>query len=618
MADSLTHIFVWHLPCDKRIAWGWDKHYRNYKVYPLLYSSLCAAREIFPPDRFVDPYSFVSSEKRKQIVDRAIVLCDRYYAHDDSARLDYHHFIDAQTFTILVQNYFMYAELVRAVKARFGDGRFVQMPVFSGLAVPGVINKFQRILDIIIEDVNGHHQFHRREIFDVIINLSRSFLFRFMEAVCPVVSPRLKRENMQSVDLLFLALEAPDKRNQALLVSGLSNRFDGSIKWLIPEEDKFGVSKDERMLENLPMTKRVGVEKIPSSLAFGFKWRFGFLRRAFIAWLRQNISRTLRAVGESDFGPVSAFNIAGVLANEMSDVPLALKGARSILDQHNPRLVVLNSLHGPYRIVSSYLEKRKIKVMLLPHGIEDTDGPEVSWRADVIARFGEWDIKELERLSVNYKRRLIAVGGVHLSSLATRRDHVSVPLAGAAREVLYPQAYYYSWLPDSPAEIESDICQMSDACASQDFLLRVRCHPRQMEWNYFDMQWMASHPKAAEWILSDGSSSLVEDILRASIVIIRSWAGASFQCLYFNVPIIAWLPRTNYGYCDKVLEAFPSKARTREDLEIELKRLSEEPAYRTTVIRGQQELLSRIVKNPSSDPYEQAIHAVLEEISATA
>ncbi len=607
----MIHIFLWSLPNEPRIAAEWTRIHGDFRVYPLSLAAWHTARALLGEERTVDISLLVSPDERRLIFRRAGDLAEhvigelKQSAYPWCAGTDYLQMINA-TYAFL-----LWRRLIREARSRFGDGVVHNTAVFSRSSVPGQVFRDHRLLDLAADAANGLVCASRaRKLFEWITEAACTVAYPLLKVPGLCVKPVDKRRRKSRVDLLVMALDEADRRIQAPLVERLVRTGRLSVQWTTVTHSRTRASRDEESADKIEY-QASHIRPIPTDIRELYRWRNPLLKQLSRRLLAREYARALASFFDTEIAAPVIKRFAALLSIQHEHF-LLYHGARLLLEEADAGALMMNSSYADMLATQICAERMNIPLIRMPHGAENIHGPRQQWRARRIGIYGRAGVDALQR---RFGKDCCAevVGALHFGAFAAgkiKRDNAGNEKS--ALLILSPGGTLN--YPDTAQEEEEDVAAIAVAVHNWGGRLIVRCHPRQVNTNYYDYVLMSEMERHSDWSLSDGSDSLVQAVGRSSAVVVRSWSGAAVQCLYGGVPIVSWMPRPGLETGDELLDQFPCRAHDAAGLQSILHSLSNDAGYAETILKAQQKILEYYISRPYDDPYAQAESFVIRAV----
>ncbi|MCP5487520.1 MAG: hypothetical protein H7A43_02635 [Verrucomicrobia bacterium] len=597
------------MPEESEIASAWSRQYGSYRVYPITYAAMLAARKIFDGDVLVDPSMLVDCGKRRELYEKSLRDTDTFL---DTLEGDFLLCgMDPGFVYYALFHTYLFSRMIREARRRHGEGPVVVMPFFSRSTAPVLLIKVAQALDLAASEANWFHKPGRRDIIKQVVYHRFSRLYYAMRRIRAVRTAAAAACRAERVDVLIVGFEGADRRNQYDLYQRLSREEHVRTRWIRPAGERFRLTADEqardRSVEESPEAGHVQDVDWDSRIARSGVCRTGIILREL---LRARISAAARSAAALALSPHGA----SIFADLMTDTSSAARreAVYAVLDRYRPAVTVLSASHQLNRYARAWARDRRSDSLRLPHGVEYFKYMRCWWSFDAVGLPGRRAGKDFDLHHGAEGAMTGLVGGMGHArqySLASERGTA----ASSAKTVLYPLSFISYVFPDMPAEIEQDLRALLDVISRHGCRFRLRNHPRAGMWMPDDYTRMKQELAHDAFDIGDSGCSLSEDLKNCCLVLARHWGGAIVQALYSRVPVIAWMPRPATTYSDEILESFPMMARTPSELAAALVRL-EDPAAVEDVIRQQDVLLAELFEDPYDDSPDRAAAFILNAL----
>lgn len=422
---------------------------------------------------------------------------------------------------------------------------------------------------------------------------------------------RAPPETGGAAPVVVCGLQGSDSFFQRVLVERLQQAGVQGLRWLVPEIVTTRLSEDERAAEPAAVraVRRVVRERT------GLRWRHPLFGRLSARAIRRRVRRAFAAVTGGALTDGQCGRLADWLMAGEWDVRLRYEAVARALDACRPRLLVANSSLGGVTLAHEWARRRGCRYLRLPHGVEYGSEMAFRWAADDLGVMGAHHRRHLLAAGLTTGERCFLAGGVHVAA----QNLVALKEAGAPpppeRRILLLLTFVAVFqFPDSHAEMKQDLLHLGRACAGEGHLFSVRNHPRDPSLSSYPMLVAQAAQAGIPLEISDARQSLIRDLQRSAMAVIRLWSGAAIAALYAGKPLIGWLPRPSYAASDDILRELPLCATTAEELGRMVHRWSREADFREDVLRRQRELLADHLADPWGDPFDPSVRRILRVV----
>ncbi len=595
--STLTkHLFVWSLPEEHELVAAWNRKYAHYKVYPLTYAAHLMAVKLFAREQVADIATLVSPLERRQLYEHAMhdtdqmmeALSGDYYLRNiDPGEILYN---------LFQQSY--YAALIHAGRATHGEGPVIVLPMFSGSAAAPMMIGMAKCMDLAASEANWFHQVHKLDLLADFFHFLYGRILYGLGRIRRLGISVLHRTKLQGCDVLLVGFEGADRRNLDP-VWNLLNKTNNSHRYIRPAGDTATVSMDEASRE----TAVVGGEKIQDvdwHAAEQSCRRVGTATRSALAF---RFASRLRSVLPDRFSRQGARLVSRQLLGNTTIVARN-HCVTSILSAYRPSTVLLTASHQMNRFAMSWAKDQQVDIIRLPHGVEYYRFIRSWWPEGYNGVSGRRGYRAFQESCGDAKRKAFVAGGMLFKEQYEKaRSALPRPnvVCGTKRQILLPLSFVAYFFPDRPEEFVDDLSSINRALEALDMHLLIRKHPRSGMWMPDDISRIKEHHCLSRIQISDGSSSLIVELMESEVVIVRHLSGVLISSLYAGKPVIGWLPRPSAPYADEVLCELPCVARTVEDLRGLIQQLTHDTNFRDLQLSKQEEYFHEIIENPRGD-----------------
>lgn len=599
-------LLVWSLPDEAAFVNAVRSQFGRIAVCPLRMPALHAARRLLAPEEILDPADVLPVAERLEVFDEATAAFNRFVAlfrgqepWFDGAEVD--------TSGPLFYYFFLWRRLIRNLDARCGRPRLLHYGVFSKLSLIGLYTNCADLLGALVERRAGAAEVSglRRAAEDFAVALggvvnARPQLFSSAGA-CPAV-PR--------GDLVLASPAEGDRWVQTEIAKRLAER-GADFLLLASGEMKVKMSADEAAFnEGLDAVAAKSV-LLPPYWRMR-RWRrgpWGALHRRFV---RRRFHDALCAAGGGDASRGEWLVLADFLATTNGDRALDWLSVESVLDAARPKTVVVQSGTYTTPLVNVWCERRGVKTVRLPHGMEHSFWHGY-WRGDVLGVMGRHTEEELKaELPGGTGMKFARVGGVHVAQMIRGARTEKRPVV---RRALLIHSGSMFIRPDCDSEQERFILDLAEQLSAVGVPLHIRFHPRQ------EFVLKPDHALVAEvgakrgiaFTVADSAESLTQQVADSAVTINQTWSGACLAPLFERVPLIAWMPGPHIAPYAKTQEMMPLRGANGREVATLAKRLCDDAEFRAESLRAQDDVLAELIEDPQGDPYGRSVELVLRE-----
>lgn len=610
---NTTHIYLWSMPLEPRIIDSWDEKFKNYHVYPLTYSSIVAVRQLLCRSKWSDSSDLLSAQEREACFHAGQNYSDRLIGVLRKSKVSWVSSADHLQLALSFFQYFLWRDLIRAGRVKYGEGPVIHYPVFSNASIPTSIRRSIDMFKLASDEANGwSHPTKKERIYNAVDLVLSKAAYLFLKHPRLMLGYEGPKPLFSGCDLIMLAQQEADRWIQAPLVSRLNNKHSVRIGWIRCSESSLKKSPDEIQINKVSASSDEVV--IPPDLREYSRWRLRIFKKFSDAFLAIEYKRGIRSISDT-ISKSTSFRLANLLSRQHEHIRL-FRSVEGLLSKAEPRCLAINSSYSDMLTPQIWAERRNIPLIRLPHGMEDTLGQTMQWNGKYIGVFGRRAAQDLAGLLNSSKSTIAKIGSLHIGKMAMdiagQRELLNFDQNFKVLLPVSPGAFHF---PDSPLQIEQDIEAITSAVNRAGGVLIVRGHPRQASGNWSDFSLKKRILSNQDWLLSDGSqASLTEQINSSTVIVVRMLGGAAVQCLYSKRPVVAWLPRTGLKFSDTILRDLPANVRSESELFDVIERLKKDEVYLRGVLNTQSEILREIIENPFGEPYDLAESFILKSL----
>lgn len=422
---------------------------------------------------------------------------------------------------------------------------------------------------------------------------------------------RVLPETGGACPVVVCGLQGSDSFFQRVLVERLQQAGVQGVRWLVPEIVTTQLSEDERAGESAAVraVQRVVRERT------GLRWRHPLFGRLSARAIRRRVQQAFAAVMGSALTDEQCGRLADWLMAGEWDARLRYEAVARVLDACRPRLLVANSSLGGVTLAREWVRQRGCRYLRIPHGVEYGTEMAFRWAADDLGVMGAHHQRHLLAAGRTTEERCFLAGGVHVAAQnLDALKEAGAPPPPESRILLLLTFLAVFQFPDSHAEMKQDLLQLGRASAGEGHLFSVRNHPRDPNLSSYPMLVAQAAQAGIPLEIADARQSLIRDLQRSAMAVIRLWSGAAIAALYAGKPLIGWLPRPGYAASDAILRELPLCAATPEEFARIVHRWLREPDFREDVLRRQRELLADHLADPFGDPFDPSVRRILRVV----
>lgn len=593
-SSTLTkHLFVWSLPDEHELVAAWNRKYVHYRVYPLTYAAHLMAIKLFARDQVADIAALVSPVERRDLYEHAMHETDQLM---NALSKDYYlRNIDPGELLYFLFQQSYYATLIRAGRATHGEGPVVVLPIFSGTAAAPLMVAMAKCMELASSEANWFHQVRK---FDRLIDLFHHVYGRILYGfgrVMRACSSVLHRIRRRDCDLLFVGFEGADRRNLDPVWNMLS-KANHRHCYIRPVGDKAAVSLDEASrelsVEKIEQIREVDWNVAEQSCSRGSAAARSALAFRFASCLRHVLPNRLSSQGARLASRHLLGNTSIMARNHC---------ARKILSAYRPSSVLLTASHQMNRFVMNWAKDQRLNIIRLPHGVEYYRFIRSWWPEGCNGVAGKHGYRAFLESCGDAKRKAFVAGGMLFKEQYEKtldRLPNRVRVRGVKRQILMPLSFVSYFFPDRPEEFADDLLLIDQALEALDMHMLIRNHPRSGMWMPDDVARIHEYRHLNRIKLSDGSSSLIAELMESEVVLVRHLSGVLINSLYAGKPVVGWLPRPSVAYADEVLGGLPCVARSVDNLSEIIQRLTHDAIFRESQLSQQESYFHELVEKP--------------------
>lgn len=419
-------------------------------------------------------------------------------------------------------------------------------------------------------------------------------------------------------DILLAGAQLTDVVHQA----GLSNRLSRNERlrdrtlWLRMEPHAQLESAERAALTDLPgEIATVSMDDIPKVY-----WRWWPLRAWVWTASADLLVERIAALRSSGRHTASLELKLAVLTVTRGNASLDWRRWKEWLDSLGCRIVIGNSILFDMAYFRAWTRARHRPFLQLIHGLPH-DQPQMFSLSDgdIYMLAGPIFEQMAQRQAEMKKCRLRVAGRMHYP-VASRQKRGDDTPADEPKVMILAAMSYELPIQESPAETERWLLDIALASSGVGRNILFRPHPR-VRLGSIAEGMIARAAHAGAKVELDRSDSLANSAKRCDIVVVSIFDGACAQVLDWDVIAIGYIPHLRWMPAERVLRRFAVLAKTRDELDEALHRLTTDSAFREERLRIQREFLRECLAPEIEDSWavvEEEIERALDGSSSAA